>query len=273
MTTLQVGVIVSWNAPKEPVAIGDLRVALMTHGFDVDLAKDMAPRNAFSRAIKDLNKERIIRRAEEDEDKIKFQFTREALVDTEFEYTKECDLYVDKSSGCVTGTDAALAIHAESLLRHHMGIRISGDITRLVQKIFANAGGDLIPIREQGGVYFVPQTHADLVARVGMLLNAVGGKLKPFHLNDSEETKQSVASDLTTHLLGLIEDFKRSIDSLSKETNPNVIERRIEVANELRGKMDAYRFLLSGYLGTIEDEMKAAEDLLIQSAAREAVAA
>jgi hypothetical protein len=264
-STLGIGKIVSWSAPKEPISVTTLRVALINAGFDPDYAKDMAPRNAFSRSIKELNKERIIRKVDEDENEVKFQFTREALVNTEFEYTKECELFLNKSSGTVRGSSNELAHHAQSLVFHNMSIRISSDITRLIQKIFENAGGDLAPIRPQGGVYFVPAAQDGLVVSVKQLLRDVGGELIVYSLEDDDDTKQSVESQLTAYLMARIEDFNQSIDALTAESRDSVIGRRVADCEKIRGKLESLKYLLGGAADSIATAISESETKMINA--------
>lgn len=271
---LQAGNIASWESPKDEVQFDDLRRALDRNGFDEELAKEMAPRNAFSRACKQMKEARVIDKVEETGDEIKFQLTKKSLVGTELEYTKECDLYLNKDSGRVHGTDDQLALHAESLVIHHQSVRCSADITRLIQKIFDTQGGDLVPVRKQGGIYFVPHTHTELIHRVGSLMAALGGSLNLFAIDaEDEKTKESVANQMTDHLLNLIGEFKDSCRGITDETGQAVIERRCETAKEIRGKLESYQSLLSGYATKIASEINDAEREFIEATIRKAAAA
>jgi hypothetical protein len=271
---LQAGNIASWESPKDEVLFSDLRTALDINGFDEELAKELAPRNAFSRACKQMCEDRVIDKVEETDKQIKFQLTKKALVGTELEYTKECDLFLDKESGRVDGSNEQLAKHAEALVIHHQNVRCSADITRLIQKIFQTAGGDLVPLRKQGGVYFVPHTHTDLIHRIGSLMAAIGGTLNLFAVDAGDEkTKESVANQMTDHLLALIGDFKNSCRGISADTATSTLERRVETAQQIRGKLESYQSLLSGYASKISTEIEDAEREFIEAAMRKTAAA
>jgi hypothetical protein len=88
MTALdKIGVIISWKSPAE-VSFGDLKSAMASARLDVKLARDMLPRHAFSRAASEMSEARIIKKVEEDKDRLVFQFTKEFLHGGEWMYAK-----------------------------------------------------------------------------------------------------------------------------------------------------------------------------------------
>ncbi len=73
------GEIITWKIQGVAISHADLLSGLMASDLDCDVAKELAPRNAFARACSKLDSERIIRKVAEDHATITFQFTREAL--------------------------------------------------------------------------------------------------------------------------------------------------------------------------------------------------
>ncbi len=258
------GAIITWKAPPAPVKLADLRLALRRSNFDEELAKDMAPRNAFSRAAKELSTERIIKRVEEIDPEVKFQFTREFLCGGAFDYAREYDVFLHKDTGRVRCVDNYMQKTAQQLVDNHKATRMPADITRLVQKIFESSGSDLIPIRQQGGCYFVPPQHASLIGNVRSLLGEVGGELREWNISsNSPQTQDAVSGSLFDYLLGLVDDFNKSCAMLSEDTATRTIERRVERVSELRGKLVAYAPLLRGLSAEVELANNAASDNLI----------
>lgn len=256
------GEIVSWRSPAH-VRFADLKAALSGAGLDDELAKDMLPRHAFSRAAKQLEEGRIIRKVEEDDSSIEFQFTREYLVSGEYQYTKETTVQLDKASGAVTCPNNELETLAQSLLYDEMAKRRSNDITRIIQRVFEAYKGDLISIREQGGVYFVPSHHEQLVDNVDTLLSQIGGKLRRFRVSpDGGSTSESVAESMHEHFASLIEEFKQSCLVVTEDSSPEVAQRRTQTLIELRLKLDAYKDLLRDYAENIETGLDDADKLL-----------
>lgn len=255
-----VGKIVSWVSPKE-VAFSTLRAAIVDCGFDAKYAREMLPRDAFSRAARELSDQRIIRRIDEDADEVHFQFTREWLSANEFLYAKECDMYVNKVTGAVRSDDYELAERAHELLLSHQAKRKKSDITRLIQRIFKDRKGDLVPLTDNGGAYFVPECHDQIVKQVADLLNAIGGKLKPRLISaNDKDTDESVAQDMADHMLSLIDDFRASCKNFCSETSDRVRQNRLDELLELRDKLKGYDGLLSSFRDSIASEIDAAED-------------
>jgi hypothetical protein len=247
------GTIITWVSPKNPIKLSDLRLALKRSNFDEELAKDMAPRNAFSRAARELSKERIIKKVEEGDPEIKFQFTREFLSGGSFDYEKEYDVFLHKETGAVTCVDTHMQQTAQQLVDNHKITRMPADITRLIQKIFESSGSDLVPIRQQGGCYFVPPNHTGLIANIRSLLHEVGGELREWDISaNSPTTQATIESNMFEHMLGLVDDFNKSCEALSEDTSTKTIERRVERVAELRSKLISYAPLLRGLTAEVE---------------------
>ena len=72
------GEVIAWACPGLCVSHADLVAALAAAGLDPGVARELAPRHAFSRACKRLSEQRIIRPVAEDASTITFQFTHES---------------------------------------------------------------------------------------------------------------------------------------------------------------------------------------------------
>ena len=247
------GEIVSWRAPKE-VRFVDLQAAMKTAGIDEKLLREMLPRHAFSRAARKLAEGRIIRQVEENDTTITFQFTKEHLKGNQYEYALETHLKLDKATGGVDCPIAGLQTMAKGLVDGEMAVRKATDVSRLVQRTFEISKGDLIPIREQGGVYFIPETHVELADRIDELLRACGGGLRRFKVSaDGASTSKSVAEAMNEHFLQMIGEFKSSCDEIvTGEASPTIAKRRSERVRELRVKLGAYKDILQDYAEQIE---------------------
>src|SRR5258705_11195994 len=71
------GEILTWACNGVAVKHADLVNALRDAGLDEGVARELAPRHAFTRACRKLARDRIIRQTAEDEKSITFQFTQE----------------------------------------------------------------------------------------------------------------------------------------------------------------------------------------------------
>ena len=163
--------------------------ALRDAGLDESVARELAPRHAFSRACKRLARERIIRPLREDQTSITFQFTRESRGGGRFEYELETLLTLDKATGTVSCDLPGLATLAQEHLDECIAARNGGDVTRVIQRLFER-NADLFPIRERGGVYFTPAEHAPFVDRVQAFLGKVNGRLSRFRCRRARRRRQ-----------------------------------------------------------------------------------
>src|SRR5262249_53756178 len=69
------GEVFAWPCPGVAARHAALVEALATAGLDPAVARELAPRHAFTRACRKLSDQRIIRPVSEDERRIRFQFT------------------------------------------------------------------------------------------------------------------------------------------------------------------------------------------------------
>lgn len=259
----QLGTIVTWRVPSS-VSLGKLREALTASGLGETLAGDMLPRNALSRALREMKEGRVIRTLRREGDLLYFQFTAEHFDETEITYSKEAELTLNMETGAIECTTEQIAEHARTLLGEHLGKRLTSDLTRLVQRIYESKRADLVPIREQGGAYFVPDMHRELVNSTRQLLDAIGGKLRSFDVRlGSGDTSASVADSLSDYLTDLIGEFRASCEDINNESSKRSTDARHARIAELRRKLECYGGLLSTYSEVINGQIAAAEQELL----------
>ena len=151
--TRRLGEVIAWTCAGVSVRHAALVDALTAAGLDPAVARELAPRHAFTRACKKLSDQRIIRPVGEDDRTVTFQFTQEARAGDRFEYVLETLLALDKKTGTVTCDLPGLAAVAQEHLDHAIDARTGSDVTRVIQKLF-DTHADLFPVRPQGGCYF-----------------------------------------------------------------------------------------------------------------------
>ncbi len=259
----QLGTIVSWRVPNQ-VALDVLRTALRDAGLDETLAGDMRPQNALRRALGEMKAGRVIRKLRRDGDELYFQLTKEHLDSQEITYNKEAEVHLNCDTGAVNGDDYEITAEARRLLAAHLDKRLTSDLTRLVQRVFDARRADLIPIREAGGAYFVPDMHTDLVEKVRTLLTEIKGKLRSFSVRlGSEDTKESVADSMSEYLISEIEDLEERCKEITAESRSDVVSRRLEEFGDKRKKLELYRGLLMGYADAIQEKFDSTERAIL----------
>ncbi len=246
----QLGQIVTWRVPTQ-VPASTLRSALVAAGLDPELAGDLHPRHVLSRALRDMRAGRVITRLRRlDEDHVTFQITREHVDSAAATFEREAAVRLDLRTGVVTADDSAIEAQARALVAEHAAKRLTSDLSRLIQRLFDSRRADLVPLRAQGGAYFVPDAHRALVDSVRALLITIGGRLQSFSVRlGCADTAESVAQTLAEHLLTLTTELREQCAGITADTRADVVARRAARITELRRRLDCYR----GLLGTLAD--------------------
>jgi hypothetical protein len=258
--TRLLGEIITWSASGASLAHRALIEALRETDLDESVARELAPRHAFSRACKKLSEDRIIRQLAEDADTIRFQFTAEHREGEHYRYDLETVLTLEKATGRVRCDLPGLATLAQEALDECIVMRNGGDITRVVQRLFERQA-DLFPIRENGGCYFVPQEHAAFVDRIGRFIRRINGSLRRFPVPaGTPHGDRSVQESVAAGLGALIAEHEAAIAGFGEDTRPDTLDRAAERIRLTRHKVEAY----AEYLG---DEKARLERALAEASA------
>ena len=256
------GEVISWACPGVSVTHPALVAALADAGLDPGVARELAPKHAFTRACKKLCDRRIIRQVAEDEATVKFQFTAESRDGDRFEYTLETLLTLDKKTGTVTCDLPGLATLAQEELDRATDARSGADVTRVIQKLF-DRHADLFPVRPQGGVYFVPERHAGFVDRVQAMLGRLNGQILRFPVpSGTAEGDRSVRDAVAAGLAALIDEHRKAVAQFGADTRGDTLARAAEKIRATQFKVQAYAEYLLDEKGKLDRELATARDEL-----------
>lgn len=256
------GEIIAWTCAGIAVRHSDLVAALTHAGLDPAVARELAPRHAFTRACKKLSDQRIIRPVAEDEHTVCFQFTAEHRDGDRFEYTLETLLTLDKRTGRVTCDLPGLATLAQEYLDQAIDARTGSDVTRVIQKVF-DRHADLFPIRPQGGCYFVPERHAGFIDKVQMFLGRINGQVLRFPVSaGTAEGDRSVKEAVAAGLAALIEDHRQAVARFGEDTRDDTLSRASEKIRATQFKIQAYAEYLAEEKNRLERAVAAAREEL-----------
>ena len=257
--TRLLGEVISWACPGVSVTHPALVAALEAAGLDPAVARELAPRHAFSRACKRLSDQRIIRAVSEDAATVKFQFTAESREGDHYEYRLETTLSLDKQTGAVTCELPGLATMAQEELDRCIAARTGGDVTRVIQKLFERQA-DLFPIRPQGGCYFVARCHTGFVDKVQELLDRVGGRLLRFPVPaGTEEGDRSVTQAVADGLAAVVAEHRAAVAQFGSDTRDDTLQRAAEKIRTTKFKLAAYAEYLSGERARLDRAVADAE--------------
>src|SRR3954451_11544852 len=221
--TKLLGEVISWTCSGVAVTHPALVEALTSAGLDPAVARELAPRHAFTRACRKLSDQRIIRQVAEDDRSL--QFTAEHRDGDTFAYELETMLTLDKKTDAVRCDLPGLATLAQEHLDHATDARNGGDVTRVIQKLFERHA-DLFPVRPQGGSYFVPARHAGFVDRVQSMLGRLNGQILRFPVPaGTAEGDRSVKESVAAGLAHLIDEHRRAVAAFGDDTRENTLQR------------------------------------------------
>ena len=256
------GEVISWTCSGVAVTHAALVTALKDADLDENVARELAPRHAFTRACKKLSDQRIIRQVGEDESVVRFQFTAEHRDGDKYEYQLETMLTLDKRTGRVTCDLPGLATLAQEHLDRAIEVRTGSDVTRVIQKLFERHA-DLFAIRPQGGCYFCPQQHCAFVDKVQTFLGRINGQVLRFPIQagtaeGDRSVKEAVASGLAT----LIAEHRQAIESFGEDTRDDTLTRAAEKIRKTQFKISAYAEFLADEKGRLDRELTRAREEL-----------
>lgn len=260
--TRLLGEVISWTCSGVTVTHPALLAALADAGLDPGVARELAPKHAFTRACKKLCDRRIIRQVAEDETAVKFQFTSESRDGDRFEYTLETLLTLDKKTGTVTCDLPGLATLAQEELDRAIDARSGADVTRVIQKLF-DRHADLFPVRPQGGVYFVPERHAGFVDKVQAMLGRLNGQILRFPVPaGTAEGDRSVRDAVAAGLAALVEEHRKAVAQFGEDTRGDTLARAAEKIRAAQFKVQAYAEYLLDEKAKLDRGLAAARDEL-----------
>ncbi len=256
--TKLLGEVISWTCSGVAVTHPALVDALTAAALDPAVARELAPRHAFTRACRKLSDARIIRRVAEDDATLTFQFTQETRSSNRIEYTLETMLTLDKQTGKVTCPLPGLAAVAQEELDRAVTARTGADVTRVVQKLFERHA-DLFPVRPAGGVYFVPARHVGFVEKVQSLLGRLGGQVLRFPVPaGTPEGDRSVKDAVAAGLAALVAEHRAAIAGFGTDTREGTLDRAADRIRATQFKVAAYaEYLLDAKAG-LDRELAAA---------------
>lgn len=115
-----------------------------------------------------------------------------------------------------------------------------------------------VTLREGGGVYWVPRTHADTVRKLEQAVGQLGQSafsVVPVHqTDDGARTLGAVArGSLETELTALREELEAF--KSQPPDRPSTLHRRLEAFEELRGRAQLYRDILNVQVEDLDQQL------------------
>lgn len=233
------GEIITWQVGEGPHEYKSIVQALENAGLDKEVARELLPRHAFTRAAKKLE-EKVLDPIGKDSDWVSYQITKRFLEQDEWKYAKEAWVRLDTVLGKVTGSDPGITKFIQEQLDRAIETRTASDVTKIIQKLFEKEG-DLIPLRDQGGVYFVPDLYSGFTKKVKEFVAGLGGRVGSFPVPaGTQDGDKSVQGAVKDHLATLIKEHEEAVGKFGLDTRHDTLERAAEKIKQTRVKVEAY---------------------------------
>lgn len=256
------GWICTWDAVG-PHPHPKVVAALSAAGLEPTLARVLSAKSAWLRAARKLSDERVVEQFKQDGDRLFFQFTKAQFEAEGIEYKKEATVVLDTQLGKISCKVKEIQDLAQAKLDECQEARTTSDITKIVQTVFEQQS-DLIPVRSQGGAYFVPVAQAELVDRVTQFLVSLGGKLNPWPIAKGVPSGDRVVADsVTDHLKNLIASYREAVASFTLSTRAATVEKQAEAIKVTKAKLEAYAEYLGDLKAGVAEELEQANAELL----------
>jgi len=253
------GFVVFWNVRDISVTLDEFSAKLKTCGLPEKYAKEHNVRSSFIRAMNGMEDNRIIRKISENGFLMRFQFTGENVVsigdEHELDYKKEAILQLDKTvyfdtqdfNKALTCDDQAIreiVIKAFDIERQRY---TSNDVTRCIQNIL-NEKADIVSLRDQGCVYFVPAAYRDVMDKVIKLVTGLGSSTMNYiPLMNIAESRSLVGNAFSDEIDALINKLDKEISTaeiLGKDVVGKFGDTKLEKIIEILGRVKKFTELI-----------------------------
>jgi len=260
-----IGSICWWNIRGADLTKDQFVALLKEAGLPEKYAREHNYRSSFIRALKNMEEDRIIRRVSEDDAFIVYQFTAEkatgAQKTAKLEYEYETRVIVDKKRYSETrnfsdavireiksndGTpdyvaDPEITRSVVDLYERERVRYRSSDVTRYVQKILTEEA-DIVGLRDQGAVYFVPARFQDVVEKVKSLVDkiAMGSSFEYLPIPDAAASRDTVASSVIGDLKGAIREFSDGVREAGPDIKAYMLDRFKDRIDGIKRRIGLY---------------------------------
>lgn len=237
------GYVVWWNMREVEIEQDWFKAKLNAIGLDGErYAREHNYRSTFIRCLKALEQKRIIRKVTEDQDRLVFQFTAERLNEDDpenpiLEYERESTIEIDKDAYWTEGNFAEAITKCDPQIKP-MIVQMfdkerktyrTSDLTRYIQKIFGDQA-DLVALRPQGAVYFVPAAYENLIVNISNMLAQVPvgqATLEFLPVPDVESSRNMIGNGVEAEIADMFSKMEDEIGKMNSGSN-DITEKWVE---------------------------------------------
>jgi hypothetical protein len=227
--------MVWWNVRDVEITQDWFKAKLDEVGLNGErYAREHNYRSTFIRCLRQMEEQRIIRKVTEDGMRLVYQFTAETLIDDDpdnprLDYTPETTIEIDKDAYWTLDDFAASIVKCDEAIKPILVEKFekerttyhSSDLTRYIQKIFKDHA-DIVSLRAQGSVYFVPATYQNLVSQVAQVLAAIPqgiAHLEHFPIPNVAEARDTIGRGVESEVADVFSRMQAETEKMQAGTD------------------------------------------------------
>lgn len=213
--------------------------AMVDAGVPIEVSPALSNRSDFIRALRSMEKGRLLRLVSEDREEIIFQATKEFADGIGLSYEREAVITLDKTTGMVDATDPEFAKAIRDKIGTEQDIYHSEDLRRVVRRILDHQAKSIKP---RSGVYFVPKGRSAWITIIRDFLNILNMRdVGEFPLADLEDVRRQMEKIYALEAKKAIKALACEIEELHKTgASAAILTRRFKKINDLRAKAELY---------------------------------
>ena len=243
--------IITWDAPPQALR-KDVWQALADVGLSMDLLPDMTERQAASRAASALKGKELQIDRLQTAGQIQYQLTNRTNNEALIEFFPRTVVTVDKWCVKVLSGSEEDAREFEDAMTEAVKWLTGADVSRVVARAFDEHAAMFPVVPRKGVVYVVPTQYQELVLRVELFLQQIGGRLHKFPVPRDSDGESSVRDAITQGVQGMIEELQAAVEAWDETTRGSTQEHARAKWAQIQAKIEEYDEYVSGHRTTLE---------------------
>lgn len=228
--------IVIFSQEFHSQSLANVREAAAKAGIPEELVREIKPRNAFIRAMRELKKQGVIAlhgsdkilsdKFCDDESTVSFQLSRTYVESQGVRYDSAAVINFSKLNHQITCSNSDIKKLAEDLHVKVAEVYLTTDLHMLVKRFLEDNGAKRIPLRD--GVYFIPFQYKELAEKIKSFFSALN--LSFFTLQATDSEKSDIISLTVKSMCDTVEEVKKEIEELKAkgELTSRIAQNRIK---------------------------------------------
>lgn len=267
--TTQLGSLVWWTVTETVISHDDLKALFQKHDITEKALIATRTRSAFKKALKEAEKNKLVRRIKDDADEIVYGVIEENAdeVNLDLDYTTTGVVIYSKETKTLSfKVTPEREAEIRSAFEKFMTGYTSNEVREIVKKYILDFCDGFLA-RNGGGVYFVPATKADALAKIEKAVAEINGGSHVFIMGVPD-----MARERANALRLWVEEANREVEEMTKDveklvsssnTRKGTLEARIESFKALKKKADAYASALGFEKDALDEKVKALEEKVL----------